>query len=603
MISNALEKDNFGFICNNKKMNKIFDCIIIGGGPSGLAAGNILAKSGIDFLVIDKGDYLYNRNQDTPEDIVAGVGGGGLYSDGKVSFFPSGSNLYNLEPLLVIKSYQLLNELFQNFSIDIPEFNNDWLNNKLESNNNQQIQNKQYESNVLSQVDLYKIGFYLYDQIGKDKFLIKHIVKKIKQDKNVYKIEVVDSEGENRKVINTRSVIFCGGKFGSFNFPSFVDENLLVFKKFEFGIRIETEHENFDYKELKQTDLKLLMQSQENKGIEFRTFCFCRKGYIVHGKFEEINSFNGISNKSEHTKTNFGINLRIKDETTYNLLKEELTNLIQSHSIIELSVKEFLSKQNVGWNNEIYDLFHKCLTTHFPILSNSNAKVIGPSFEYFGYYPKLTNELKLFDQNFWVCGDATGDFRGLMPSLASGFLAAISFVEKDKKDKANLYDLIRLKVSPTKKTKTIFTAQSKKFFYAKDVICEYVFKEGYIPINPFQVFGYFLNDRVDRAMVRNGNNQLISRCDELWVFGPIADGVLFEISRAYQLKIPIRFFTIGTLKKEITEITDLNKLTFEPEVYSQIGKENLLRFISQSYINDESQKVQLKLGFDEFFNK
>jgi hypothetical protein len=345
------------------------------------------------------------------------------------------------------------------------------------------------------------------------------------------------------------------------------------------------------------------MQDEENKGIEFRTFCFCRNGYIVHGQFEEINSFNGVSNKPEHSRTNFGINLRIKDEAIFNLHKEELYNLKKSDSIIKQSIKEFLAKPNQNWSKGIYEPFHKCLTTHFPKVCDSDAEVTGPSFEYFGKYPVLSNELKMSDQNFWVCGDATGDFRGLMPSLTSGYLAALSFIEKDKKDRIALYDLIRLKVSPTTKTKTIFTAQSKKFFYSKDVICEFVFHEGGIPLNPFQVFGYFLNDRVDRALVRKGNNELISRCDELWVFGPIADGVLFEISRAYELKLPIRFFTIGTFIKEIIEIKDLTKLIFEPEVYSQIGKENLIRFISQSYVNDESQKTQLKLGFDDIFKK
>ncbi|MBI3232760.1 MAG: FAD-dependent monooxygenase, partial [Bacteroidetes bacterium] len=114
-------------------MNKVFDCIVIGGGPSGLAAGNLLAKAGIDFLVIDKGDYLYKRNQEIPKDIVTGIGGGGLYSDGKISFFPSGSNLYNLEPELLKKSYQQLVELFQNFAIEIPRFDSDWLNQKFNS--------------------------------------------------------------------------------------------------------------------------------------------------------------------------------------------------------------------------------------------------------------------------------------------------------------------------------------------------------------------------------------------------------------------------------------------------------------------------------------
>lgn len=579
-------------------MTKIFDCIVIGGGPSGLAVGNTLAKSGVDFLVIDKGDYLYKRKPTVPKDIVTGIGGGGLYSDGKVSFFPSGSNLYNLESKLLEKSYEKLVDLFKIFSIDIPAFDIKWISNKFNLESNTIVQNKQYESIILSQDDLYKIGFFLYDQIGKDRFLVQHNVKKVVHEKNIYYIEVDDLVTNTSKKIKSKSIIFCGGKFSSLNITSYIGDVDLIFKKFEFGIRIETDHDQFDFKDLKQVDLKLLMQDEEKEGIEFRTFCFCRNGYIVHGEFEELNSFNGVSNKFEHSKTNFGINLRIKDEKFYKIYEEDLTKFKTSNSIIKQSIKEFLSKQNENWDKDIYDFFYKCLTTHFPKICNSNAEITGPSFEYFGYYPKLNNELKINNQNFWVCGDATGDFRGLMPSLTSGYLAALSYLEKQSKDKEALYDLIRLKVSSTIKTKTIFTAQSKKFFYSKDVICEFVFKKGFIPVNPFQVFGYFLNDRVDRAMVRNGNNELISRCDELWIFGSIADGVLFEIARAYELKIPIKFFTIGTLLKEIYEITDLTKLTFEPEVFSQIGKENLIRFISQNYSEDEIKQSQLKISFD-----
>jgi len=80
--------------------------------------------------------------------------------------------------------------------------------------------------------------------------------------------------------------------------------------------------------------LKLLINDNENEGLEFRTFCFCRNGYIVHGKFDEINSYNGVSNRPKYSKTNFGINLRIKSETIFNLHKDELLSLKKSEPII-----------------------------------------------------------------------------------------------------------------------------------------------------------------------------------------------------------------------------------------------------------------------------
>lgn len=115
----------------------------------------------------------------------------------------------------------------------------------------------------------------------------------------------------------------------------------------------------------------------------------------------------------------------------------------------------------------------------------------------------------------------------------------------------------------------IFTAQSKQFFYCRDAVCEFVFKRGGVPLNPFRAFDYFLGDRVERNDVRIGNNNLIRIADELWVFGKsIADGVLFEIEYAFQLSMKVRYFTIANRASEIREIF-IHDLVFEPQLINQ----------------------------------
>lgn len=138
-------------------------------------------------------------------------------------------------------------------------------------------------------------------------------------------------------------------------------------------------------------------------------------------------------------------------------------------------------------------------------------------------------------------------------------------------------------MSLTDRLPVIFTAQSKAYFYCRDAVCEYVFQNDGIPLNPFRVFEYFLGDRVPRDVVRQGNNNLIRISDELWVFGHlIADGVLFEIKYAQGLGKPIRFFTIENRAAAIKEI-QINQLKFEPEVHSRLRltKEELFAQISQ----------------------
>ena len=84
----------------------------------------------------------------------------------------------------------------------------------------------------------------------------------------------------------------------------------------------------------------------------------------------------------------------------------------------------------------------------------------------------------------------------------------------------------------TESRTTIYTAQSKHYFHARMIICKYVLERGYVPLNPFNLWGYFLYDLVDRDLVRRANNNIIRIVDEVWVFGPIADGVLQEIRLA-----------------------------------------------------------------------
>jgi hypothetical protein len=138
-------------------------------------------------------------------------------------------------------------------------------------------------------------------------------------------------------------------------------------------------------------------------------------------------------------------------------------------------------------------------------------------------------------------------------------------------------------MSRTDSLRIIFTAQSKAHFYWRDVVCEFVFDKGRVPLNPFRVFEYFLGDRVDRDKIRQANNNLIRISDELWVFGHlIADGVLFEIKYAQYLNKPVRFFTIANRVDDIREIT-VHQLKFEPEVHAKSGltKEMLLAQISE----------------------
>ncbi len=109
----------------------------------------------------------------------------------------------------------------------------------------------------------------------------------------------------------------------------------------------------------------------------------------------------------------------------------------------------------------------------------------------------------------------------------------------------------------------VYTAMSKHLFYFRSYISKFVIENGGVPLNPFMIFDYFLLDTVDRNLVREGNNNLVKRADELWVFGAVSDGVLAEIELAKSLKKNIRYFKI-IKSKDIVEI-EKNEVDMEEE--------------------------------------
>jgi hypothetical protein len=99
----------------------------------------------------------------------------------------------------------------------------------------------------------------------------------------------------------------------------------------------------------------------------------------------------------------------------------------------------------------------------------------------------------------------------------------------------------------------VFAAHAAETAYLSTKICAYVLRRGAVPVDPFMSLGYFLYDMVEKDLVRRANNNLIMRCDELWVFGEPSDGVLAEIALATSLEKPVRRFDLDHYGDRIVE--------------------------------------------------
>ncbi len=110
----------------------------------------------------------------------------------------------------------------------------------------------------------------------------------------------------------------------------------------------------------------------------------------------------------------------------------------------------------------------------------------------------------------------------------------------------------------------VFTALSKKYFYLRMLIVKFVLEAGYVPLNPFMSFDYFLADTVDRDIVRQANNVLVDVAAELWVFGSISNGVFAEIKQIKAAGKSVRYFACIN-DREFKEISP-DQLEFEDGV-------------------------------------
>ena len=121
--------------------------------------------------------------------------------------------------------------------------------------------------------------------------------------------------------------------------------------------------------------------------------------------------------------------------------------------------------------------------------------------------------------------------------------------------------------------KVVYPSHSKRNYYAKRIISAYVLKKGCIPLNPFMNWGYFLDDMVERDLVRKANTKLIELSDEIWQFGEISNGCYHELLLGMKRGVLIKFFTVGGQMDTIKPIKNLDGLIFEQELANEIDIE------------------------------
>jgi hypothetical protein len=104
--------------------------------------------------------------------------------------------------------------------------------------------------------------------------------------------------------------------------------------------------------------------------------------------------------------------------------------------------------------------------------------------------------------------------------------------------------------------KLVYVAMSNRNFYWRDHIQKFVLDSGMVPVSPFMLVDDYLLHTVPKQAVREAMNNLLSRCDECWVFGHLSLGVKVQIGIAKRLNKKVRYFDIDELPVAVMPISE-----------------------------------------------
>ena len=102
----------------------------------------------------------------------------------------------------------------------------------------------------------------------------------------------------------------------------------------------------------------------------------------------------------------------------------------------------------------------------------------------------------------------------------------------------------------------IYCALSNRNFYWRQHVTKFVLDEGHVPIVPFMLFDYYLLHTVPKETVREAFNNLIVRCDQMWVFGQMSLGLKVQIGIAKRLKKPVRYYDITDMPYRVVSVPE-----------------------------------------------
>jgi uncharacterized FAD-dependent dehydrogenase len=396
-------------------LRNAYHTIIVGAGPAGLAtACSLMSLGSNDFLLIERGKSLAKRTRTQTQDIPSGVGGAGLFSDGKFSFFPSATWLWkNIASDNVSMAYRWLKVILQNYNVNPPDLPTEG---PIDVISNQVF--KAYPSFYIDFNKRYRM-IDQWSQQFRSNILTDRTVINIAKDKNVYCITT------HAGVFFAENIVIATGRMGPLQLSTFTLPITKAFQRIEIGVRIKGSYVHPFFSELQQhghfLDPKFIFTHKDHPQISWRTFCFCKRGEIMHSGSDGYVTLSGRADCPPSEESNIGFNTRIKLPSASHLLLPKLQNSFLLNLGDVYLNPSILSQYFEPAIVDFVFLGLMELKNYFSSLADASAlEIAGPTIEGVGDYPMVNNQLETAQQGIYVAGDSLGLFRGLTAALLSG---------------------------------------------------------------------------------------------------------------------------------------------------------------------------------------
>ncbi len=280
--------------------------VIVGAGPAGLFSAYIL-KGKSDITIIDKGPYIEERLNES-ENVIYGVGGAGLFSDGKLNFSPEiGNNLGDV--FSSSELYSLLREveeIFESFGIKVKELNTEkikYLETKAAQSGMRFIPIRQAHVGS-DNLPSFIMSFVKELEKNGVKFICNKEISEVEDGK------VIASDGE---AFHYDRLILAPGRSGARWLENVVKKLGIkfIYNPIDIGVRVEVPSLLMEEICNINWDPKVHIRTPTYDDF-IRTFCVSPYGFVVKESHDDFCLVNGHSLKGKKSEnTNFAFLIKV----------------------------------------------------------------------------------------------------------------------------------------------------------------------------------------------------------------------------------------------------------------------------------------------------